>query len=278
MAASLERTLRSSSRLSDTQARVYNRPFLGQDPVTVKMIDQPELRPPFFEQAVTLFDILRWRALCQPDRPFLTFLADGDRPEETITFGALETRVRLVAAALRDGGAAPGDRALLLYPQGPDFVVAFLACLAAGVIAVPAYPPRNARHMPRIETILADAGARLILSVATRATASNRGGPRARARRRRSCAPTRSTEQPRRRGRLPTSIATPPRSCSTTSGSTGQPKGVVVSHANLLANLRMVREAFGYDERSDFVSWLPMYHDMGLVGNLLQPLVSSARG
>src|SRR5262245_56124841 len=114
--------------------------------------------------ASTFIDVVRHHAATRPAHVYMTYLADGERPESTMTYGELNDRVHALAARLARH-AEPGDRALLLYPKGSDFVVAFLACLCARLVAVPAYPPRNQRHLPRIASILRDAGARLVLTV-----------------------------------------------------------------------------------------------------------------
>jgi acyl-CoA synthetase (AMP-forming)/AMP-acid ligase II len=114
--------------------------------------------------ASTFIEVVRRHAATRPSHVYMTYLADGERPETTLTYAELNARVHELAARLARH-AQPGDRALLLYPKGSDFVVAFLACLAARMVAVPAYPPRNQRHLPRIEAILRDAGARLVLTV-----------------------------------------------------------------------------------------------------------------
>ena len=235
----------------------------------------PPAIPSSIDSLTTLTAVLQWRAAAHPDRLDLTYLADGERPETELTFGALDARVTEVAAKIAQH-ARPGDRALLLYPPGAEFVVAFFGCLAAGVIAVPAYPPRNARHLPRIEAILKDADARLVLTIAdTLIRIESWLAPRASAATRVICT---DGEHSRaldwaRPPVGPESVAF----LQYTSGSTGQPKGVVITHGNLLANQRMIQRAFGHDESSHVVSWLPVYHDMGLVGNLLQPFYLGSR-
>ena len=96
------------------------------------------------------------RAEKTPDRTAYVFLAEGEEEQDRLTYAALDRQARAIAAAL-GRTVRPGERALLLYPPGLDFVAAFFGCLYAGVIAVPAYPPRSARRMPRMLAILADA-------------------------------------------------------------------------------------------------------------------------
>jgi acyl-CoA synthetase (AMP-forming)/AMP-acid ligase II/acyl carrier protein len=227
--------------------------------------------------AASIVDVLRRHAAAEPGRPYLTWLTDGEVPSEELTFAQLMERVDAVASALVARGAQPGQRALLLYPQGPDFLVAFLACLSLGVIAVPAYPPRNARHMARIERILADAAAALILCVdenRARIEGWLSGRPTGDAR----MLATDTITAPAPPGWTPPALDPDGIAfLQYTSGSTGQPKGVMVTHANILANMGMIRETFGYDQDSHFISWLPAYHDMGLIGNLLTPLYHGSR-
>src|SRR5262245_4858117 len=92
----------------------------------------------------TLVDLLRWRALHQSDRRAYTFLMDGETDEVPLTYGELDRQARAIGAMLQRV-AAPGERALLLYPPGPEYIAAFFGCLYAGVVAVPAYPPNPAR-------------------------------------------------------------------------------------------------------------------------------------
>jgi len=215
-------------------------------------------------------ELLRSHVRTHADRPAVTFLAEGEEGAETLTYAALDARARAFAVRLRTL-AAPGDRVLILQPAGLDFVVSFFGCLYAGIVAIAAYPPRNARHLPRIEAILADAQARTIV---TTTEALKKIGP----------------WLGERAGAYALLCAdeidgaaadawTPPSITNDTvallqysSGSTGQPRGVVITHGNLMANAAMIRRRFGYHEQSTFVTWLPIYHDMGLIGNLLQPL------
>ncbi len=102
----------------------------------------------------TIVDLLRYRAIHQPDIVAFTFLQDGETLERTLTYQDLDRCSRAIAAQLQALGLS-GERALLLYPPGLDYLVAFFGCLYAGVVAVPAYPPRNQRKAPRIEAIVA---------------------------------------------------------------------------------------------------------------------------
>src|SRR5579862_9084100 len=226
----------------------------------------------------SLVEVLAAHAFDNPGRLFLTYLADSERVDHELTFGALDRLARRIAVRLEGAGARPGDRALLLYPSGPEFLAAFLGCLYAHVVAVPAYPPRNPRHLPRIDAILRDADARFVLTVADLerkigawlSTRSNVGAW--------GLACTDEATLPSADGREftrpePGALAF----LQYTSGSTGQPKGVMVTHANIMANMRVIQRAFGLDAESISITWLPPFHDMGLIGNLLQPIYLGSR-
>jgi acyl-CoA synthetase (AMP-forming)/AMP-acid ligase II/acyl carrier protein len=219
----------------------------------------------------TFVDVLRSWAAQTPDAAALTFLEDGEDPTQTLTYRSLDRRAREIATRIRKT-ASEGERAVLLYRPGLEFVTAFLGCLYAGVVPVPAYPPRNQRHMTRIQAILADADARCVLTETAledrlAAWMNDRGD---------SLSLT-STDSLTGDGAAQWKPATNNTLNSLaflqyTSGSTGIPKGVMVTHRNLMANERMIQLAMRHSERLVAVSWLPIYHDMGLIGNLMQPL------
>uniref|UniRef100_UPI0013D93625 non-ribosomal peptide synthetase n=1 Tax=Pyxidicoccus caerfyrddinensis TaxID=2709663 RepID=UPI0013D93625 len=221
---------------------------------------------------------LELHAAAQPHRLAYRYLTTGDAdgPVETLTWAELDRRVRAVAAALQRAGAE-GQRALLLYPPGLDFVVAFLGCLASGVIAAPAYPPdpgRLERTLGRLRAIARDCDARLVLTTEAIAGMAEALHPMApelgELQWVASDAVPDSEADAWRRPALPTSGVA---FLQYTSGSTGTPKGVVITHDNLLHNERMLQRGFGHSvETSSGVGWLPLYHDMGLIGNVLQPL------
>jgi acyl-CoA synthetase (AMP-forming)/AMP-acid ligase II len=215
----------------------------------------------------TILDRLRSHAKHQPERLVYRFLRD-DGGSDTLTFGQLDRRVRGLAPRLREF-AAPGDRALLLYPPGLEFIEAFLACLAAGVIAVPAYPPRRNRKADRLRAITDDARPRLILTtrqVLPTLEASELADIQDAVR-----LATDDVETDDNGPSLSVS-ADAVAFLQYTSGSTGSPRGVVVSHANLMANEAAIQAAFRHTPDDVVVGWLPAFHDMGLIGNVLQPL------
>jgi acyl-CoA synthetase (AMP-forming)/AMP-acid ligase II len=224
-------------------------------------------------------DLLRWRAAEQPDRVLFTELPDGERTGPSLTCAELDRAARALAAQLA-GCTEPGDRALLLYPGGLDFVTAFFGCLYAGVIAVPAYPPdptRLERTLPRLTTIAADARPAIVLT--TGAIAALRE-PLAHLAPALAALPWLATDGVpheiagawRRPEMSPDHVAL----LQYTSGSTATPKGVIVTHGNLFENERMICEAFEHRPSSVGVSWLPVFHDMGLMGHILQPVYLGA--
>ena len=222
----------------------------------------------------TFVDLLRDRALQQPNQIAYTFLLDGETEKVQLTYQALYQRVLTIAVHLQSV-ATPGERALLLYPPGLDYITAFLACLCSGVIAVPAYPPRPNRTDPRLQAIIKDAQATLVL---TNGSLLTNGQQRFASIPELAAIHCLSTDH--LSGEITTDWRNPGISHSHiallqyTSGSTGKPKGVMVSHDNLLHNLGIIAQSFGLAPDTPSVSWLPLYHDMGLIGNILQPIYS----
>ncbi|QXI44879.1 non-ribosomal peptide synthetase [Pseudomonas wayambapalatensis] len=230
-----------------------------------------------FELPLTLVQALAQRAAATPDRIALRFLADDPREQAVLSYRELDQRARTIAAALQ-ARAAFGDRAILLFPSGPDYVAAFFGCLYAGVIAVPAYPPESSRqhHQERLLSIIDDAQPRLLLTV--EALHDSLQGLDALAT---DAAPgllavDRLAPELADDWREPALAGEHIAFLQYTSGSTALPKGVQVSHGNLVANEQLIRQGFGIDLNPDdvIVSWLPLYHDMGLIGGLLQPIFS----
>jgi acyl-CoA synthetase (AMP-forming)/AMP-acid ligase II len=216
----------------------------------------------------TVPGVLAAHATAHPDRPACTFLDERGTVRASLTYGELHRRALAVAARLRRR-YAPGERALLAFPQGLDFVVAFLGCLHAGVIAVPVNPPRRSRVQEATASIVADCAPAVVLTGADAAEAL-------RAALHPHCGPldvllvdAAADEQA---DELPAPVGEEIAFLQYTSGSTAEPKGVLVTHANLVANEEMIRCAFGHDAGSTVVGWAPFFHDQGLIGNLLQPL------
>ncbi|BBH45202.1 non-ribosomal peptide synthetase [Pseudomonas sp. KU43P] len=229
------------------------------------------------ELPLSLVQALAQRAARTPDRIALRFLADAPGEQAVLSYRELDLRARTIAAALQ-ARASFADRAVLLFPSGPDYVAAFFGCLYAGVIAVPAYPPESARrhHQERLLSIIDDAEPRLLLTVS--ALRDGLQGLEALAGANAPAMLAVDTLDPAlaEAWREPALASDDIAFLQYTSGSTALPKGVQVSHGNLVANEQLIRHGFGIDLNPDdvIVSWLPLYHDMGLIGGLLQPIFS----
>jgi acyl-CoA synthetase (AMP-forming)/AMP-acid ligase II/acyl carrier protein len=228
---------------------------------------------PYSPPRTHLIDSLRyWTDQC-PDA--LAFQAtDGDADGEKLSYAQLYERVCAVAAYLSERRLA-GERVLLLYPADRplDFVAGFFGCLAAGAIAVPAYPPRRNRNMQRILAISDDAQAKAALTVSEVCERISGMLDEAPALRQLEWIATNTIEQSAADGWHPRKIS--PRDLAVlqyTSGSTGTPKGVMLTHGNIVHNCCLITFAFEPNRDCKGMSWLPTYHDMGLVGGVLKPL------
>jgi len=223
----------------------------------------------------TLVDLLRMRALAQPDRNAYTFIKD-DEQELSWTYGELDRRARSIAASLQTLNAQ-GERVLLLYPPGLEYIAGFFGCLYAGAIAVPTYPPRLNHSLERLLTIVADSQATVILSIGPILTKLESICSQLPIMTGMRWLASDSVSDIGHRWLPPVLHSEHTAFLQYTSGSTSTPKGVIVSHANLLHNERMIQRTFGQTEDSTIVGWLPLYHDMGLIGNVLQTVYSGAR-
>ena len=219
----------------------------------------------------TMNDLLRHRAQTQPDDPAYAFVNERGEEEDRLTFAALDRAARGLAGEIGQQ-ARPGDRALLIFPQGLDFIVAWFGCLYAGVIPVPVVSPKRNRLRHSTRAIVEDC--RPALALTTFALLGEvrwefAGSPAWdamgwMAADRRDVLP----EGPPPHDAGPDDVAF----LQYTSGSTSLPKGVMVGHGNLVANLEMIERALGNTRNSTYVSWVPLYHDMGLILNVLQTL------
>jgi acyl transferase domain-containing protein/acyl-CoA synthetase (AMP-forming)/AMP-acid ligase II/acyl carrier protein/ubiquinone/menaquinone biosynthesis C-methylase UbiE len=223
----------------------------------------------------TLVALLRFRALNQPSRRAFTFLSDGEVEAGHLTYLELDRKARAIAAHLESLGAA-GERALLLYPSGLDFIAAFSGCLYAGVVAVPVNPPRPNRKISRLHAILKDAEATLTLTTAT--LLPNIESQFAELGTVRYLATDKVTGDLAASWQEPAIASNSLAFLQYTSGSTGDPKGVMVSHGNLLHNLEYMKQAFELTADSVSVTWVPNFHDLGLIDGLIQPVYTGFLG
>jgi 1-acyl-sn-glycerol-3-phosphate acyltransferase len=218
----------------------------------------------------TIHESLWSRAEEQPLRPHV-YLREDDGTETTITYGRLRSEAATIAGGLRERGVRNGDTVALMLPTGLDFLAAFHGILLARGIPVPIYPParldRLEEYASRQSAILADAGVKILVTVAeARAVAALL----------RPSVPTlRDVVTVRDLADLGASWFDPDGSPSDpafiqyTSGSTGAPKGVLLTHANLLANVTAVGKALRMTPTDVGAIWIPLYHDMGLIGSWL---------
>lgn len=221
-----------------------------------------------YKQNATIISLLLDQAETTPDKTALCFLKNGESLEYSITYGELVEKVKTIGSYLLSLNLE-GGRVLLLYPSGIDFVASFFGCLLAKVIAIPAYPPRSNQKSEMVNSIIVDAKPKAILTVSNYLTKF-------------SNIFSELNNQPITTDALPVNIEKRQSYpvldgkhiafLQYTSGSTGKPKGVIVTHQNIMHNQKLIKYKFGHNDETIFASWLPMYHDMGLVGNLMQPI------
>ena len=223
-------------------------------------------------KAATLVDVLRNRAMEQPHQTIYNFLVDGETEQISLTYGQLEQQAKAIAAYLQSV-CSPQDRVLLLFPAGLDYITAFFGCLYAGVIAIPAYPPRPNRSLNRIHNILQNAQTNIALTTSDTLQSLSRqleGTPELQDLRwiTTDTIDNNIASYWHEPNLDEDSIAF----LQYTSGSTAEPKGVKIAYRNLLHNLEAIHRCFRHSTQSRGVIWLPPYHDMGLIGGVLQPL------
>ncbi|HEY0513100.1 MAG TPA: fatty acyl-AMP ligase [Thermoanaerobaculia bacterium] len=225
-------------------------------------------------ERATVVDRLEELARTRAGDTAFVFVKDRKLNDETLTYGELHARAAAVAGALAERGCRPGERVLLVYPSGLAYVAAFFGCLLAGAIAVPVYPPASEQHLGRLRKVIEDCRPRVVLTDTSECLRLARlfeempgpvGGV--------CCTDDLPcVDEPVRAGAVAQSadIAL----LQYTSGSTGNPKGVVITHGNLSANQRLISRAFRGDTPGTVMGWLPLYHDMGLIGFVVAPLCS----
>jgi acyl-CoA synthetase (AMP-forming)/AMP-acid ligase II len=224
----------------------------------------------------SLIDILCWRAENQPHNLSYRFLTDGEYDEVCITYEKIDQRARSIGAMLQ-ASTKIGDRALLLFPAGLDFIAAYFGCLYAKVIAIPAYPPHAARlekSLPIILRIADDAKPSVALTTSLLHSAIvSRNEFRTRfGNMKLFVTDTDELEHWAEKWRQPEIDKNDIAFLQYSSGSTSSPKGVMVTHNNLMHNLGVIEKSMGLTDKSHTVFWLPPYHDMGLIGGILQAL------
>lgn len=231
-------------------------------------------------EAQTMVEALEWHVVRNPDRLHVTVLQDENTVLATMTYGELAMMAKAVASGLIAGEVVPGDRVAIMLPTGTEFFTAFFGILYAGAVPVPIYPPTQMSqledYLRRQARILRNAEPKVLVTVpeGLRLGALLRG-----------LVPSLSAiESVGNLKSSPARVSLPqlndPAATALiqyTSGSTGDPKGVVLSHANLLANIRAILKAIDATSADVLLSWLPLYHDMGLIGAWLGPLYAGAR-
>jgi 1-acyl-sn-glycerol-3-phosphate acyltransferase len=261
----LLRVLEQAQPGADVAPRATAKPVLPSAPAAV--------------EARTLVEVLDWHAARHPDRLHLTVLEHDVPTSVVMTYRELAEAAGEAAQGLIARDIAPGDRVALMLPTGRDFFLAFFAILYAGAVPVPIYPPprlsRLEEHLHRQAGVLRNAGARILITVPE--------GRRVAALLKTQVESLTGIEtvsgllrNHTAKSPLPVMRATSTALIQYTSGSTGDPKGVVLSHANLLANIRALGHAMGASSDDILVSWLPLYHDMGLIAAWLGCLYFAA--
>ena len=236
------------------------------------MLDRLSPPPPV---AVDFVERLRQLSADWPDRVAYTYLVDGEDQELIYTYRELDNRARAIGQRLIEMGMT-GERALLLFPPGLDFVSTIFGCFYAGVVAVPAFPPRRNRNMARIEAISRDAQAKVAITIddhIQRVAKFSDDAPELKTLE--WIAADKIEIERAKEWKRPDFQSESLAVLQYTSGSTGKPKGVMLTHGNLIRNCQYITHAFGAQPHDVGMSWLPAYHDMGLIGGILNPIYIS---
>lgn len=274
--SSFQRELGDRFLILDTPREIAR--ALSHEPAVRRVEARTIVQPPIaaavaLTEVGTLVEALSWRAAAVPGRVHVYL--EVDSRSELVTYGQLFDGARRIAAGLTARGIKHGDPVAIMLPTGFDYLQSFMGVLVAGGIAVPLYPParldRLEEYLQRQSRILANAEARLFISVPEAAAVARllRTGAR-------SLFITTTVEElrvGRECGNGPEVSAKDYALIQYTSGSTGDPKGVLLSHANLMANIRAIAAGIDLRPTDVAVSWLPLYHDMGLIGTWLNAMV-----
>lgn len=225
----------------------------------------------FAANASTIVEVLRYRAQQTPNQRAFTFLEGGERETSAFTFGGLDRRARAIASRLTSLGVS-GKQVLLLHPPGLEFVASFFGCLYAGAVAVPGYSwLLSERNLPRLQSLIADSDAKLIVTNSDSFLAFHQSIPEPEHDRLPAVLASDTIQDEEETGwSVPDINSDAPAYIQYTSGSTSEPRGVVLHHSNVIYNQQMIRCAFGNAEGLSLVNWLPHAHDMGLVGIVQQ--------
>ena len=226
------------------------------------------------DRAATLIEVLEWHVARHPDRPHIV-LQDDSGGEQTVTYAVLESAARAIALGLLDRDLQPGAAVAIMLPTGVDYFYSFFGVLLAGGVPVPIYPPARPsqieEHLRRHAGILSNALVETLITVSEAKPIALLLKPQVRTLK--NVVTPAELSQPGPAAIVhrvkPQDIAM----LQYTSGSTGNPKGVILTHANLLTNIRAMGRALRVTPDDVFVSWLPLYHDMGLIGAWMGSLI-----
>ncbi|MEB2294430.1 fatty acyl-AMP ligase [Priestia megaterium] len=239
-----------------------------------KLIDNPTIPKSNYS---SMIDLLSHKVMIHPEKVVYTFLSNDNQDETNITYQELHMYAKQIAAYLQHLGLE-GQRALLMYPSGIDYVKAFLGCIYANVIPVPVYPPGLSRNMERLKAIMDDSATNIILTTTQLHSKISFHFSDELSNMNLKWIPIDDISYDYRdQWSKPKVDKESLAFLQYTSGSTSSPKGVMVTHGNILHNEAMIKAACQHNEDTVMLGWLPMYHDMGLIGNILQPLYLGAK-